>query len=191
MKICENCQKENSGLYGRGRFCNEKCARSFSTKEKRKEINQKVSKKLKGRKGNAFTFKKGYDSRRKIFSHKERIKGWASSKKCAENKTMSTPIEKLSKSTRRKLLIRERGNRCETCKNTHWLGNSIKLEVEHKDGNKNHNLRDNLLLLCPNCHSFTPTWRKKKNGATGPIRTGKEYLVLSQTVVPLPLSTVA
>ena len=49
MKICENCKKEHDGNYGSGRFCSCKCARGFSTKSKRKEINKKVSKKLKGK----------------------------------------------------------------------------------------------------------------------------------------------
>lgn len=44
--ICENCQKEHNEFYGSRRFCSKKCAKGFSTKAKRKEINQKVSKKL-------------------------------------------------------------------------------------------------------------------------------------------------
>jgi hypothetical protein len=48
MKNCENCNKENEGSYGSGRFCSSKCSRSFSTKAKRKEINEKVSKTLTG-----------------------------------------------------------------------------------------------------------------------------------------------
>jgi len=40
---CENCQEEHQGEYGSGRFCTCKCARGFSTKAKRKEINAKVS----------------------------------------------------------------------------------------------------------------------------------------------------
>lgn len=44
--ICENCINYHDGSYGSGRFCSNKCARSFSTKDKRKEINIKVSKKL-------------------------------------------------------------------------------------------------------------------------------------------------
>jgi len=47
MYICENCDKEHDSSYGSGRFCSSKCARGFSTKAKRKEINEKVSKKLK------------------------------------------------------------------------------------------------------------------------------------------------
>ena len=39
---CETCQKEHDGSYGSGRFCQQACSRSFSTKAKRKEINKKV-----------------------------------------------------------------------------------------------------------------------------------------------------
>jgi very-short-patch-repair endonuclease len=43
---CEYCNEEHNGSYKTGRFCSEKCARGFSTKAKRKEINETVSKKL-------------------------------------------------------------------------------------------------------------------------------------------------
>lgn len=46
MKECENCGEHHEGSYGSGRFCSGKCARGFSTKDKRKEINEKVSSKL-------------------------------------------------------------------------------------------------------------------------------------------------
>lgn len=44
--ICENCGSSHDGSYGSGRFCSVKCSRGFSTKAKRKEINQKVGKSL-------------------------------------------------------------------------------------------------------------------------------------------------
>ena len=47
--FCENCGKEHTGTYGSGRFCSLKCSRGFSTKNKRAEINEKVSKTLFGR----------------------------------------------------------------------------------------------------------------------------------------------
>lgn len=40
-----------------------------------------------------------------------------------------------------------------------WLGEKLVLELEHKDGNNQNNIRENLEALCPNCHSLTPTWR--------------------------------
>ena len=46
---CKYCGAEHDGLYGSGVFCSPKCARGFSSQEKRQEINKKVSQKLKGR----------------------------------------------------------------------------------------------------------------------------------------------
>jgi YHS domain-containing protein len=47
MKQCENCEQPHNGIYGSGRFCNSKCARAFSTKNGRTEINKKISETLK------------------------------------------------------------------------------------------------------------------------------------------------
>jgi hypothetical protein len=45
---CKNCEKEaiKYSKYSKGEFCSKKCACSYSTKEKRVEINEKVSKTL-------------------------------------------------------------------------------------------------------------------------------------------------
>lgn len=43
---CEYCNKEHNGSYGSGRFCCQKCARGYSTRAKRLEINKKVSETL-------------------------------------------------------------------------------------------------------------------------------------------------
>lgn len=50
MSNCEYCGKEHDGKYGSGRFCSKSCARAFSTKEKRFEINKKVSQALRNKK---------------------------------------------------------------------------------------------------------------------------------------------
>lgn len=59
------------------------------------------------------------------------------------------------------ILIQERGHQCEQCKNTEWNGIPITLELEHMDGDHWNNNRENLKLLCPNCHSQTKTWRRR------------------------------
>lgn len=46
---CENCNKDHNGEYGSGRFCSQKCSRGFATRNKRVEINKKVSKSLSGK----------------------------------------------------------------------------------------------------------------------------------------------
>ena len=59
-------------------------------------------------------------------------------------------------------LISIRGHKCENCGNSEWCGEPIKLEVHHIDGDRTNNNIENLQLLCPNCHSITPNWRKQK-----------------------------
>lgn len=54
---------------------------------------------------------------------------------------------------------------CSCCKLTTWLGQLIKLEVHHIDGDSTNNLLENLQLLCPNCHSYTDSWCKNKTKA--------------------------
>lgn len=57
-------------------------------------------------------------------------------------------------------LIAERGHKCECCGLSEWMEKPITLELEHIDADKKNNTRENLKLLCPNCHSQTPTWRR-------------------------------
>ena len=40
----------------------------------------------------------------------------------------------------------------------------VKCELEHKDGNSQNNTLENCTLLCPNCHSLTPTYKSKNKG---------------------------
>ncbi len=56
-------------------------------------------------------------------------------------------------------LISERGHKCERCNLTEWLGEKIPLEIDHVNGDRTDNKKENLKLLCCNCHSLTPTWR--------------------------------
>lgn len=67
-----------------------------------------------------------------------------------------------SKTAIRNYLIRKRGLKCQKCLRSEWNEYPIILEVHHKDGNTENNSEDNLELNCPNCHSCTATWRKKK-----------------------------
>lgn len=53
---------------------------------------------------------------------------------------------------------------CSVCGISEWQGKRIGLELEHKDGNSENNLEDNLCLICPNCHSQTDTYKAKNKG---------------------------
>jgi len=53
--------------------------------------------------------------------------------------------------------------KCEECNITEWNGKKIKFELHHLDGNKRNHKLENLKVLCPNCHSQTPTYCRKNN----------------------------
>lgn len=83
------------------------------------------------------------------------------------SKMLSEPISsENSKSTIRRKLIFHRGHSCESCKLSEWMGNKITLEVHHVDGDNSNRHESNLKLLCPNCHSLTRNWRRKKVSLT-------------------------
>lgn len=63
-------------------------------------------------------------------------------------------------------LIEKYGNKCMECgwgeKNP--TTNKIPIELEHIDGDSTNNNLSNLKLLCPNCHSLTPTYKGANKG---------------------------
>lgn len=52
-------------------------------------------------------------------------------------------------------------NKCEICGITEWNNLPINFELHHIDGNRTNHSLENLLLICPNCHSQTETFRAK------------------------------
>jgi len=79
-------------------------------------------------------------------------------------------IEKSTYTNNNKLrirLIKEgiKKHQCECCKNTEWMGKPISIELEHVNGVHTDNRIENLMILCPNCHAQTPTYRGKNKRA--------------------------
>ena len=52
-------------------------------------------------------------------------------------------------------------NKCALCgwSQINPYTNTIPLEIDHIDGNFKNNTESNLILLCPNCHSLTSTYK--------------------------------
>lgn len=65
----------------------------------------------------------------------------------------------------KKRLIRENylKNTCNSCGvGPFWNGRPLTLEMDHINGDNRDNRIDNLRILCLNCHSQTPTFRRPK-----------------------------
>lgn len=57
-----------------------------------------------------------------------------------------------------------KGYICSGCGISEWNGLPITLEVEHIDGNSENSKKENVCLICPNCHSQTSTYKGKNRG---------------------------
>lgn len=66
----------------------------------------------------------------------------------------------------RRYLFEKYDNKCARCgwSETNMYTDTIPLEIEHLDGDARNNCEENLILLCPNCHSLTSTYRGANRG---------------------------
>lgn len=119
---------------------------------------------------NCNNFIKTNDYRRKFcsqnckieFHKKKNIEKWLNGEH--DGKRGKTSTAKWIK----KYLIEKYGEKCMECE---WSERNpytgkIPIELEHIDGDYTNNKEENLRLLCPNCHSLTPTYKgaNKKRG---------------------------
>lgn len=90
-----------------------------------------------------------------IFQYKENISNWLS-KKITGKQQDGRPSDYV-----RKYLLDESNNQCSICG---WgepnpINGIVYLEIDHIDGKRDNGFIENLRVLCPNCHSLTPTYK--------------------------------
>ena len=97
----------------------------------------------------------------KTFTDEHRLKSQVSHRvKLQENRS----FEELGYRLRKNIVLEEQDFKCLHCGIDEWQGQKLILELDHIDGDRNNNVRDNLRCLCPNCHSVTDTWKQGQNG---------------------------
>jgi hypothetical protein len=140
--------------------------RDMDEKEIRKIVsestsNREVAEKLgysKNGGGTMFSLQRMYEELKIDISH-FKGKGW--SKGLWKLNDFEINTYKKNGKTLREPLVKIRGRKCEKCKTTEWLGLPINLEVHHINGDRSDNRLENLALLCPNCHSYFPTFAQQ------------------------------
>ena len=102
------------------------------------------------------------------FRHKMFMDKWLSGELKVITKNISGHIKRF--------LLEKYGKKCSLCgwnKKNPSTGR-VPIEVDHLDGNADNNYVENVRLLCPNCHSLTPSFRNLNKGNGRAWR--KEYL---------------
>jgi hypothetical protein len=58
----------------------------------------------------------------------------------------------------RQRLVLEQDGKCSACSVGEWNGMPLSLQIHHINGDNTDNNKENLTMLCPNCHTQTDTW---------------------------------
>ena len=71
--------------------------------------------------------------------------------------------------------MKESDNKCQICgwNKINPVTGLVPLEIHHIDGNYLNNAKDNLQVLCPNCHSLTPNFKSLNSSSRLRTQTRK------------------
>lgn len=175
--ICECCGKQTNVKFGSGRFCSRICANKRVHSQKTKE---KISNGIKERISSNIEYIQKNSNKIKVSKKdKDNIPNILKNKKDLYNlNLLNRDFDSLKFELIKKRILLEQNNECNNCHISEWNNKPLTLELEHKDGNHNNNLRENLECLCPNCHSQTETWRGR-NQKRKQNKISDESLLLS------------
>lgn len=148
QKQCLFCNKTFS--YGkketRKKFCNQSCAAKFNNPLKTKIKTNKC------KQCNNPTNKPEFCCLECKESFK--LQSWLNGTLIHSNKYMNTPV------FIKNYFLKINKNCCSLCgfSGVNIKTNNSILQIDHIDGNANNNSKENLRLICPNCHAMTPNY---------------------------------
>jgi hypothetical protein len=157
-RICPSCKKKLNYEQRRNKFCSHSCSASYNNKGVRRHGKQTNSclnceKKTASYKNRYCSYDCCHE-----YHYKTYIERWLSDVSFGNGERLSINI--------RKWLKKEKENCCEECgwKEVNPITGNVPITIDHIDGNCENNRPENLKLLCPNCHSLTPTYGNLNKG---------------------------
>lgn len=149
-------------------FCNRSCAAIYNDKKYIKRVSEHKNKNCKwcsveiGKVPNSYCSQKCYQN----YSFMNNFLDWYYN--IYIPKTAHTELFK-------KFLETIYGYKCSFCGISTHEGERIVLQLEHIDGDHLNNKKENICLLCPNCHSQTDTYKGKNVGKGTRIKRNERY----------------
>lgn len=136
----------------RNKFCNHSCCASFNNKHKEKILKNCLNcSKGVYSKSDAKYCSKACEKEHKYKTH---IHEWQLNPQlgCGNDFHLTTRI--------RRYIFDKYNHQCARCswKEINPYSGRSPLHIDHIDGNASNAKEENLILLCPNCHSLTSTW---------------------------------
>lgn len=162
---CECCGKNFDSLINENRkYCGQSCAAKINDKKypKRKRVkiknNKKIFKPTESKEDSKCIFcGKILTNQRRTFCSNTCFRSFKKNEKYSKIESGDTT---LNHRQYRKYLIEKYGEKCMKCgwQERNPITGNVPIQLEHIDGNSENNSLSNLELLCPNCHSLTPTY---------------------------------
>ena len=102
--------------------------------------------------------------------------GCAAASRRADTLIRAERGEPVSEVPLRRILHEKFGGRCQGAQCAwNFERRIVRCHVEHIDGDSTNNVLSNLTLLCPNCHSLTPTYKNRNKGKGRAARSGRAF----------------
>jgi len=149
-RICKTCEKPLPYEKRKNTYCNQSCAARTNVPIGRRTVRYK-------------------GPRLCVICRKERNTGRKYCVDCykdVQKSRLGTWETVKTNHVARRLLLEEFGHRCFGCGLEKWLDVLLPLEVHHEDGDAENYQKENVKLLCPNCHALTPTFRNRNPQAS-------------------------
>lgn len=165
MSNCLNCNSLITSKYAK-KFCCKSCSAQYNNSRRDQASRDKQRNSIRNRYNNnnsnlfvcqqcSIEFRAGTGAKQYKFCSR----GCLLLNKASQQRQRFIDGKIVTSDSLRKHLTEDRGYSCEECGISEWNNSKLTLQVDHINGDPGNNFPDNLRLLCPNCHSQTPTYK--------------------------------